>query len=495
VIVGSGVLMLALFLIVRTSLIDDAYITFSYARNLATDLHWGVIAEQTSNTATSPLNVILLGALTALTRIGGEADAVVGAGVLAVLSAMALAWAWVRAVRALELPPLTAVLGIALVVGNPFLLSSLGLEVLLVATVLVAMLVTALEARPGWFGIAAGVALLCRVDLIVFVLAIAVGTPAIRRGWRRALAGAAIVAGPWFVFSWIAFGSAVPDTVIVKTAQRGLFGAFGYVTGPVIFFQWRWNATAAAFLPAVLGLLALVTWLTLRTAVRWGPSGGPPRIGPAAALACGGVAYYAVISLLRVPPYHWYYVPPLVSLSVFLVIAAAAWLRQARARPELRTALPAGLLALAGLLAVVNLARDVKQGVPWRAPVIATNFATADGYKRVALALRERVGDEPVEVVGEIGTLAYHCRCEILDVFSDRGHATELINDRIQATGPLRDLAYELNYLWLDRDRRRRVAAYRFIYERAPASGPDTWQVSSPWVGIGRYRLEPVTPR
>ena len=68
---ASGLGMLVLFLLVKDSLTDDAYITLAYAKNLALHLHWGLIPQEVSNTATSPLNLIVLAALTAATRLGG----------------------------------------------------------------------------------------------------------------------------------------------------------------------------------------------------------------------------------------------------------------------------------------------------------------------------------------------------------------------------------------------------------------------------------------
>ena len=85
---GVAVAATAVFLLVSRALIDDAYITMAYARNLAFHLHWGPIADETANSATSPLNVIALGAITAVVR-----DAVVAVGVLFVVAAV-LAARW-----------------------------------------------------------------------------------------------------------------------------------------------------------------------------------------------------------------------------------------------------------------------------------------------------------------------------------------------------------------------------------------------------------------
>src|SRR5881398_3455090 len=86
----AALLGVAAFLLVRSSLTDDAYITLSYAKNLAVHGEWGMIPGQPANSATSPLNVLLLGALTLVTRIAGAPHPVVALGVLTVAASAAL---------------------------------------------------------------------------------------------------------------------------------------------------------------------------------------------------------------------------------------------------------------------------------------------------------------------------------------------------------------------------------------------------------------------
>lgn len=475
-IAASGLAMFGLFCLVRTSLIDDSYITLAYAKNLALHLHWGVVLQQFTNTATSPLNVGVLGALTAVTRVGGGVHPVLALGAMSVALAMIMAWGWVRIVRVLRLPLWVAPLGVAAVLLNPILLSSVGLEVLLIPTLLIVALAMALEERPVWFGVVAGLTLLCRLDLIVFVLVMAAATPSVRRCWRRSLLVAVVVAGPWFLFSWVFFGSAVPDTLVIKTAQRQ---DFGFVDGPAFYFTRHMNLIAIVFLPALAGLVALIGWLVARTAVRWEGAQRLPAIGPAAALGAGGVAYALAFAVLAVPAYHWYYVPPVASLSMFLVIAAGAWLTRAREHALLRVAAPATVLVMVGLGAVVSLARDLKQGVPWRTPAITTNFASAAEYTRVGIALRKRVSNATVQNNGEIGTVAFFCDCDLVEQFSDRRQVIPLIDDRIHRSGLLTKLLFKANYLWLDRGQKPLHPKYLLRYAPGPASGPDIWPVTS----------------
>jgi hypothetical protein len=475
---GAGLAALLAFLIVRHTLIDDAFITLDYARNLALHLHWGLLPGEVANTATSPLNIALLAAADELTRAFGHGvDAVAAVGVVTVGYALVMAWSWTRIVRAFDLPLVTAAVGMALVLANPFLLSALGLEVLLAVALLMALVAAAVEGRPGRFGVVAALALLTRLDLIVFVLAIAAATRAIRRGWKRAALALALVAGPWFVFSWIYLGSAVPDTLLIKTSQRAIWTSWGFFNGPAMYVDLahRGGAVALAFAPAVLGLVALFAW---RAAPR-----------PVLGLAAGGVAYYLVLAALDPGPYHWYYVPPVAALSTFAAIAAGAWLVRARDGSGRPRAIPVAAVGSLAALALVAAVTDVTHGTPWRSPVITTNFADAADYERVGRALRGRVGRATVASYGEIGTLAYYCECRIVDEYSDQGYVVHLVERQLDTATPPLWPVVALNYVWFDRDRRPPRVDFRLAYAYGLGSGGDVWNVWSPWNGLGHIRL------
>lgn len=489
-----GLATLLIFLQVRNTLADDAYITLAYARNVATDLHWGMTAEQVSNTATSPLNIILLSLCAFATRITGSVHAVAGLGMLSVGLAMTQAWAWTRVVRALDLPRATMVLAPLLVLVNPFVISTLGLEVLLIPALLTLLLAMAVEGRPAWFGVLAGLTMLVRLDLIVFVLLMAAVTPAIRQGWRKVLLGAVLAAGPWYLFSWFYFGSAIPDTLVIKTSQHA-WGKFGYFNGPALYYS-RWPATTVlAFLPALLGLFSAGVWVVLRTGIRWSGAAAETMraLLPAAALGFGGALYFMIYTFLGVGPYHWYYVPPMAALSLFLAVAVGAWLGQARAHERLSAtpALAAGALVL--VIALGSLVINVGHGLAWKSAVINTNWATASDYARVAKEVKARVGDAAVMSPGEIGTLAYHGDLYVIDVFSDRGRADQAVKKKIAESGPLGKALYKLNYLWRDEVAPAKPA-YRLVYAPGPATGPNAWTVHSPWRGTGHFTLVPLKP-
>jgi hypothetical protein len=67
------------------------------------------------------------------------------------------------------------------------------------------------------------------------------GVAALEAAMKRVSIGAAValalalVAGPWFVFSWIYFGSAVPDTLLIKASQRHIWTTWGFFNGPAMY--------------------------------------------------------------------------------------------------------------------------------------------------------------------------------------------------------------------------------------------------------------------
>jgi hypothetical protein len=484
--VFGAVLGAAVFLVVRGSLTDDGYITLAYAKNLAVHGEWGLIPGSPANSATSPLNVLLLAALTLVTRVSGGPHPVVALGILTVLCGAVLGWAWLRLGRALALPAAAGVLGVTLVLLNPFVLSAIGLEVLLIPAALLVLTVFALEGRPLLFGVTAGLTILTRLDLVVFVVVIAVSAPAIRRRLLPAAGCAALTAAPWFAVSWVAFGSFVPDTLVIKQLQAGLFAPWTYSTGPVMYYV-GWPVTVlVSFVPALLGVVALAGWAATRFGVRWPEF---PALGPLAALAGGGILYYVAYSFLGVGPFHWYYVAPMTAASAFAVAAFGSWFAQARRRPALRGAPPALALGLTGVLVLAGAAVDAAQGLPWKSPVIFGNWAGSTDYARVGTELGARLDGASVASPGEIGTLAYFCECAILDEFSDRGRAVALVEQRIATANPLMSLALRVNYHWLDTSAAPREPDYRLQYAAGPATGPDSWQVRSAAKGVGHFTL------
>src|SRR5262245_37678968 len=203
--VASGVAAAGVvFAVAHTVLPDDAYITLGYARNLAEAGHWGMLADRSSNTATSPLNVWLLAAGTLVT---GRAVLAVGLVLVACLGLVGWWSAWLA--RELGLSPVLPAAVVGLLVTSPLLVSTIGLETYLGVTALVGVARYAVVGRPLVTGVLCGLAVLTRPDLAVPAGVLVVGLVAWRRWAVVAVVGAGVVL-PWYLFAWYRLGGFLP---------------------------------------------------------------------------------------------------------------------------------------------------------------------------------------------------------------------------------------------------------------------------------------------
>jgi len=481
-----GVLAIPLFWAVHFSLTDDGYITLDYARTLAYHGTWGMVPHYAANAATSPLNVLILAAGIFVTH-----RPLLALGIEFVVCNAALAWCVARVARVLEISVLISLLGVALILLNPFVLASLGLESTLLIALLGFLLLYAVERRPNAFGVASGFALVARPDMILFIIPLVLSTHALRRGWLTIARNSVLVAAIWFVPRWFA-GSAVSDTFVWKTLQQKFCAScphFG--DGPWQFIQGTRSKAWFSFAPVVIAAAAGIAWGIVYIVRRSRPD---PRLLPVVALGIGGAIYYGAYAALNVPPYHWYYVPTLASTSIVIGIVAAFVLHLAklhsRGVPIATSACAMVVVVLAGQAVTV-----VHHGLPSRRePIIFDNWAEPAQYAAVGRALRSRVGDKTVASPGEIGTLAFYCHCKIIDLFSDERFAVPLINERIRKAGPIMKWLLQLNY----RNLNRRTGPYPLDYYLTWDPGwvsttgdPNVWNVWAPHRGFGHFTLHP----
>jgi hypothetical protein len=465
------------YLLVHRALVDDSYITMTYARNLAFHLHWGVIPGETANSATSSLNVLLLAAVTVVVR-----DPVLAVGVLLV-GTIVLTARWLAELsRLLSLSPATPWIATALLLLNPLLLSTVGLESYLGAALFAGLLRYGAAGRPVAFGIVAGLAVLARPDLGLVVVVVALGFPGVRRRLLLAAAGMAAVAAPWHLWSWFVLGSALPDTLLVKSGQ-GSWAGYDFATGPLLYLHADPAAAVPSFLPVVLGSVGLAVVLLALAAGR-----REPVLRAACVAALAAIAHYGAYSFLHTPPYHWYYAPLIAGMSMCAALVVGGALAGGP------TALALAVAAVPVVLLLAMAAADLVHSTPWTRVPIGSNWASAAEYERVGRELRPLIGPQAVESPGEIGTIAYYCECGIVDVFSDRGRMIEMIEAREARSGPLARMLIDLNYLHLDRSERPRQAVARLEFRRTgPFIGTHRWPVTHWAEGPGWMELVPVT--
>ena len=103
-----------------------------------------------------------------------------------------------------------------------------GMETQIATAVALANAYYLLSSRWWRLGFATGLGLLCRPEFAFWIVALAVTLPFL--SWRaipRVALGGLAVAGPWFLFATVYYGSPIPNTIVAKSLSgRVAFGAF-----------------------------------------------------------------------------------------------------------------------------------------------------------------------------------------------------------------------------------------------------------------------------
>jgi hypothetical protein len=450
------------------AIIDDAFITFCYVRTLRGSLTWGFYAGHPTNTATSPLNVIILAVVDLFT--GSPLDAAVWTALIGLtLSAVML----VRISARLFETEVFGYLAALALAANPLLISTLGLEGVLVATLLVAAIYCYVFERWYWAAVVLGLQALARPEGVLYFLVFAAFVPTHRLRLRCAAIFSVCVA-PWYLFSWVFLGSFFPDTLLLKARDPWPVGDFFSGLGGCYLRVYP-VATLLSF--ALAPLLALYCYPRIwRHRVSW-------------LVALFGLVHFTVYSLLRPPPYHWYYVPTVTCVillasfglgTAYRTFCGKAWSR--------RLWLAATCLCLSvpplGILYLLAGDRFAVKEMP-----IHSNWGSQEQYREIGLWFRQHHLKEGIVVDYEIGTIAYYSDCCMLNFFSDRSWLRPCLLRR--PPGVMTTLL-EIDYLFLDNAGRFPPPAYDLAEYENDLPGGDVckkWIVSSRWKPYTRIVL------
>jgi hypothetical protein len=414
----------ALYLIARPAMPDDAYTTFAYARTLAEHGVWGVYPDVPGNTATSPLNVVLL-ALGVLFL--GSAPAAAGVLLAGALAASAV---WLNRLAG----PVASLAGVLLLAGCPILNSAVGMEVYGGLALALGLTHHALRGRWWVAGILAGLLALTRADLVpVAIVILAVCRP---RRALPALALGAVIAVPFHLWTWATRGSFVPDTMAVKAML-----AEGRDKFPFDYGYYLDNFPAAVHIAEATVLVGMVGMVVAMSR--------PNRA--AAALGLAAIANAAAFTATGAGITFYYYSTLVAGLGLCAVLVVAGLIREWDRRPSSAAFRGALLVAPAALVVFAGVTLAIGRGVPWDdgfAP-IRFNWATTAEYAAVAATLPpgvvETTSREDVGGGAEIGVLAYFAPpgTRVVEFLSDPGRTADYIAGwREQHPGLVSDLNY-----------------------------------------------------
>jgi arabinofuranosyltransferase len=399
--------------------IDDAYITFRYARNLLQGNGPVFNPGQAVLGTTTPLYMGLLAAA-ALPVGGAGAPFPEIAWVLNALADALTCLLLIRIGYRLRSPgagwaaaALWAVspMSVTFAVG--------GLETSFYILLLVSVLYFRLKGNIIAVSVLSGLAFLTRPDaliLLVLVWGELVFSALRQRGFRagiwtvlRAVLPFLLIAGAWSVFAFLYYGNVLPHSLLAKTVAYHLdFGAgmvrlIQHYGTP--FFEHLTFGTAA--LIVTFPLYLFLTILGIRRAEKMTPGAGAGLAYP--------WLYFFIFSAVNPLIFRWYLAPPLPFLFLTIFLGLAAVLEGARAgRERAGKIIFAALAACAFGLSLRDWRPAADHGPARPAPEMAFIRLELE-YRVVAEALRAQIQPGDVVAAGDVGVLGYYLDAKILD--------------------------------------------------------------------------------
>jgi hypothetical protein len=331
----------AIFYFFRNWAYDDPFITYRYARNIVNGVGFVYNPGEHVLSTTTPLFTLILSALSPFYNNLPRLAILIGALSLS-LGALLLYW-----MANIHHEPVVGWASLLLYPTSPLLLVCLGSETPLYIAFCLACFIFYWRSNYMLTAIFSALAILTRPDgLLVPVILAADYLIRIRRPipWKPVLLFLAL-ALPWFIFSWVYYGSPIPATLAAKQHQGMMaisqrFAAGFFTQLKTFYMSWFYEIQAVV---AFFGIYYLVM-----KSRRW------------FLFFVWPVVYFITFVLLGMTRYFWYYAPllPGFVILVGLGLVSIAWLtRLALDKGFNSVSLPKKLpqLAMLALLLVLGI--------------------------------------------------------------------------------------------------------------------------------------------
>jgi hypothetical protein len=396
--------------------VDDAYISFRYARNILAGEGFVFNPGERVQGTTTPLYTLLMAGVGALT--GGPGANFPMNAMLVNTAADALACLLLirlgRRLGAAEVGLAAALLWAVAPHSVTFAIG--GLETSLYVLLLTGAVCAYTENRNTLAALFAALAILTRPDAVLLAVPLILD-----RLIRAARGGAKLRTGElaafllptlgWAVFAWLYFGSPIPHSVSAKLAVyrlepgSSLVRLLQHYTAP---FQERnllggwFNGVGLVLYPFLYSIGALKACRTEKRLLAW---------------AVYPWLYMAAFSLPNPLIFRWYLTPPLPPYYFFILLGAATLLKAGFNRleplkPAVRKALTAAVLLLPVAIGLAAWTFHPENGPDRPAPQMAS-IELEELYRQAALIMNPAPSE--MLAAGDVGVLGYYTSARILD--------------------------------------------------------------------------------
>lgn len=390
--------------------IDDAYITFRYAENIASGQGFVYNPGEHVLGTTTPLYALLLAGITKLLHAPLPSVGLVVASLADGVTA-ALVYVQVAHVTKERIAATLAAVTFALVPASIFYAQS-GMETSLFTCLLIMCCWRYLLGDSVGWAIAGALAVLTRPEALLLIILLLLHDVWLNHRqrlsvlpWRPLLIIIAICA-PWLLFSTIYFGKPLPQSIIAKSGDV-------YWVNPLDNVHLLEQHMGGLFFGAslsqegclLIGVATLLTWCAPKQAAR--------AIRPILLFVWLFVAAYAVAGFQRHWMFDWYDIPLVPFYCIVFYAGADRVVRLLGRVPR-----HAGVSALGALVLSVQL-YGLSVGHAMGKTVVTPHYGASvsreDDYARLCERYGRRFTTKTVLAAPEIGALGYYCHADILD--------------------------------------------------------------------------------
>lgn len=362
---------------------DDAYIFYSYAKNIAEGNGYVFNIGEKINATTSPLYTLILAVLYVLIKpFASESLHVIGI-IISVISILVILLSMKKILSDSRLYQYFSLIFLSL----PLLKFGFGMETFLNLALIVLTVYLFISNRLIIASIIAGLSVLARLDSILFVCVLFLYYVIKYKKIPPLIVIFVFILTnlPWFVFSYLYFDSFLPTTIGVKLSQNQ-FDMHG--TG-LIFIKGFFSVLPGRLISAIIlltGLIFSIVYL-FRKKINITANTGIMII-----LIWSLLLFIVYGFILNAPYYQWYYTPFALSLSVLFSYTLHNLFNKDHHQKL--------IIILLFIIALINPLKTYFEGFNPK----YTNYYSAASW------LNENIPDSSVLGVDEIGILGYYYR-------------------------------------------------------------------------------------